>query len=325
MVPSTFITAFLTQLMLAAAPRQRWEAMRQMHNSTSSSNWFTWSMLAVLSVLIVILAVVTLCRRISESRAARRAFFEDARRRGLSESEADILMAVAAKSGLKARESIFSMKEYFEHGAEELLDASRSDGQPTDETVHLERQLAGLRDKLGFQKISKTTAGAAVKKEDGVSVHKKAFIALFPFEKKLNPASGGGNKRPQQSGSLSPPGLGAEGNRLFPEFVSATVTGLVGRVVFIETTLAANVGDRVLVLAGSSDTEESIELIQDIGLVQQSAQPAEINAAPQARRLAVALVGANEAQAALLVNVLAGAKQAEVKAAQEPVVLKEGL
>ena len=81
---------------------------------------------------------------------------------------------------------------------------------------------------------------------------KAAFIAMFPFAKKLELAGSGNHQRPQQDGSPSPPGFGtgAEWNRQLPEFLPATVTGLVGRVVFLETTLTANVGDRVLVVIG---------------------------------------------------------------------------
>jgi hypothetical protein len=144
-------------------------------------------------------------------------------------------------------------------------------------------------------------------------VGKAAFIAMFPFARKVGLANGGNQEQRQQGGSPSPPGsgTGAEWSRQLPEFLPATITGLVGRVVFLETTLAANVGDRVLVvigLASVSGNGQALELIEDVGPVRQTTQPAESMKEPNARCLAVELAGLSESQAAQLAMAIAGVK-----------------
>ena len=54
-----------------------------------------------------------------------------------------------------------------------------------------------------------------------------------------------------------------------------------------------------------------MELIEDIGPVQQTTQPAESVEAPNARRLAVELAGLSEAQVAQLAGAIAGVKTTE--------------
>jgi hypothetical protein len=158
------------------------------------------------------------------------------------------------------------------------------------------------------------------------SAAKTAFIAMFPTVKKAGLANGGGQKQWQQGLTPSPPGNGAERSRQLPEFLPATVTGLVGRVVFLETTLKANVGDRVLVvigLGGSGETAQAQELIQDVGMVQQSAQPGETMKTPDSRRLSVALVGISEEQTAKLADLMRAAKTTQTAVTAQPVGTKE--
>jgi len=139
------------------------------------------------------------------------------------------------------------------------------------------------------------------------SAAKTTFIAMFPTVKKAGVINGG---------ALSPPGNGAERTRQLPEFMPAIVTGLVGRVVFLETTLKANVGDRVLVVIGLGGSEGQ-ELIQDVGMVQQSAQPGEMMKTPDSRRLSVALVGISEEQTAQLADLMRAAKTTQLVGAKE--------
>lgn len=215
--------------------------------------------------------------------------------------------------------------------------------------MQLEKQLAGLGKKLGFRKVPSSAASGSVKPVDesvgakpaDFSVGKAAFIAIFPFAKRLELAGSGNHQRPQQDGSPSPPGFGAGAgwNRQLPEFLPATVTGLVGRVVFLETTLTASVGDRVLVVIGLASVNgdgQALELIEDVGPVQQTTQPAELVESPNARRLAVELAGLSETQVAQLAEAIAGVKTTEtakgdaggsretVDVAPQPISVEEG-
>jgi hypothetical protein len=107
----------------------------------------------------------------------------------------------------------------------------------------------------------------------------EAEIALFPFSKKFD-TTGGDEEQ-------------------FLDFWQATITGLAGKVISLETTLTASVGDRVLVVISPAENSEGQiqELIEDIGVVRQVQKPDSTNE-PDAKRLAVELTGLSEAQVA---------------------------
>jgi len=322
MTASALIAIRLAEVVVGLTARERFRATQHLDNSSvMTSRWFTIAMVVVLVVSIIAFVVVSLCRKVRELKAAEKAFSDGAARKSLTESEADMLMAISMKIGLGKNEDIFSIGEAFERGAAALLEESRSGGKSVAGISQLEKQLAGLRGKLGFRKVSSSTTNGSVKPVDESAgakpadfpVGKAAFIAMFPFARKVGLANGGNQEQRQQGGSPSPPGsgTGAEWSRQLPEFLPATVTGLVGRVVFLETTLAANVGDRVLVvigLASVSGDGQALELIEDVGPVRQTIQPAESMKEPNARCLAVELAGLSESQAAQLAEAIAGVK-----------------
>ncbi len=350
MTASALIAVRLAEAVVGLTAHERWRATQRLDNSSAvSSRWFIAAMVVVLVVSIIAFVIVSLYRKVRELKAAEKAFSDNAARKRLTESEIEILMAIAIKAGLKKSEDIFAMSETFEQGAGKLLKESFSGGKPTTETSRLEKQLADLRGKLGFRKVSSSAAGSSVKpvykstgaKPADFSVGKAAFIAMFPFAKRLELAGNGNHQQPQQSGSPSPPGFGggAEWSRQLPEFLPATVTGLVGRVVFLETTLTASVGDRVLVVIGLASVGgggQTLELIEDAGPVQQTTQPAESVEMPNARRLAVELAGLSEEQTAKLAGMIriakatdtakpgAGGSQETKDTAAQPIGVKEG-
>jgi len=169
-----------------------------------------------------------------------------------------------------------------------------------------------------------TSAPVASAEEPDAPVTDTAFIAIFPFTKEFN----GGRKQSQQDTSPPQSGTGAEWSRQLPEFLPATVTGIAGQVIFLETTLAANVGDRVLIAIGPASAGEGAgrqEFIEDIGLVQQSTQPAELMKEPNARRLGIELNGLNEAQTAQLAGVIGGATKTTGDAKADAGGLKEAV
>jgi len=290
------IAVRLAEGIVGLTARQRWQATQHLESSGSfmTSKWFTIAMVVVLVVSIVTLLIVSMLKKIRGLKTADRVFSENAAGKGLSESEADILMAIAVSAGLKNSEDIFNMNDAFERGAVKLLSAS---GAGTNETSRLEKQLAGLREKLRFPKVKSVSTSTAVVSSEKQTVVRPvnmprsngAFIAIFPFVKKV----------------------GDEWNQQLPEFLPATAAGVVGQVVYLETTLAANVGDRVLVVIGRAGADEGAkgrESIEDIGFVKQSIQPAEMIKEPNARRLAIELAGLNEAQIAQLAGVIGNVK-----------------
>lgn len=315
MTTPVLIAVKLAQAVAALSAHERWQATKHLSDDNVMTNkWFSVAMVVVLAASVIALFVVNLYKKTSELKAAEKELFDNATRRRLTSPETDTLMAIAIKAGLKRIGDVFILADAFDIGAGILLKESFLEGKPTNETGRLEKQLAGLRVKLGFRKVSPAAlsggglAGSAEKpagaRPADSAEGRPAFIAMFPFAKKIDLINGVGRERPQQGDS--PPGL----RQSLPEFIPATVTGLVGRVLFIETTLSAGVGDRVMVAIGEgiSENDETSELIEDIGIVEQSVQPAELLKEPGARRLGVALAGLSDTQAVQLAEAVRGAK-----------------
>ncbi len=342
MTMSALIVVQLAEVVVGLTANERFKAVQNLDSGGGlmTSRWFTITMIILLAGSVIALVAVSLYRKAGELKTAEKSFSQGSAKKGLSESETDFLMAIAVKAGLKKGEDIFSMSEAFEQGAAKLLEESRPEGKSTVETSQLEKQLTGLRDKLGFRKAASVAASSPVKpveksasatitsgkpgdkpsvsKPADVSAHISAFIAMFPVSKQVSPAGSEKQEQPQQGGVSSPPGSMAwdELIRQLPEFVPAIVNGVVGQVVSVETALPANVGDRVLVvieLESISEKARERELIEDIGVVQRSVQPAESIDAPNARRLGIEIAGLSEAQAAQIAGVVSRAKATKTK------------
>jgi len=333
MTTLALIAVKLAQGVVALSARERWQATQHLSsdNGIMTNKWFTIAMVVVLAVSVIALFVVNVYKKARELKAAEKELFDNAARKRLTSPETDILMAIAIKAGLKRVGDIFILSDAFDIGAGILLKESFLDGKPTNETNRLEKQLAGLQVKLGFRKVSSAASSGgglvgSAEKPAGArpadsAAGNTAFIAMFPFAKKIDLINGGGRERPQQGDS--PPGL----RQSLPEFAPATVTGLVGRVLFIETTLSANVGDRVMVVIGPegiSENDETSELIEDIGIVEQSVQPAKSLKEPNVRRLGVALAGLSDTQAVQLAEAISGAKAQGTAEQTMPAGSKEG-
>ncbi len=132
-----------------------------------------------------------------------------------------------------------------------------------------------------IRQAAPVTRGAAPvnQSEPAAKTAIEAEIALFPFSKKFDTTSGDGEQ--------------------FLDFWQAAITGLAEKVIFLETTLTADVGDRVLVVICPMEygQEQIQELIEDIGVVRQI-QPADSMNEPNEQRLSVELTDLSEEQVA---------------------------
>ena len=232
-------------------------------------------------------------------------------RRGLTPAETDTLIEIAIKAGLKRMADIFVLSDVFERGLDILFKESFVDGNPTNRTVELERHMANLKAKMSFRKVAKGGGyypGVPVKESnepvpENSAIIKTAFIAMFPFSRKMDLINSGSAENHKQG--YSPP----DWQKQLPEFMPAAITGLVGRVLFIETAMSANVGDRVLIAVGSCDAGDGSgipELIQDIGTVEQSIHLAESLEGRDVFRIGIKLAGLSESQAAQLAGAVRG-------------------
>jgi hypothetical protein len=316
----THIAVCLSREAIVASAYQRWQGLQHIKSDTSfmRNGWFTFTMLALLVGSTISLVAVRMLRKISERKTAEREFADGVARRGLTPAETDTLIEIAIKAGLKRTADIFVFSDTFEKGLDILFKESFVDGNPTKRTVELERHMANLKAKMIFRKVAKGggyyPGVPAVKLNEPVpansAVIKTAFIAMFPFFRKMDLINSGSTENRKQG--YSPP----DWQEQLPEFMPAAITGLVGRVLFIETALSANVGDRVLIAVGSCDAGDGsgiLELIQDIGTVEQSIHLAESLKGRDVFRMGIKLAGLSESQAAQLAGAVKGISPRKTK------------
>ena len=307
----THIAVCLLREVIGATAYQRWKGIQHIESDTDfmRNKWFTLAMVALLVGSTISLVAVRMLRKLHERKTADREFADGVARRGLTPAETDTLIEIAIKAGLKRMADIFVLSDAFENGLDILFKESFVDGNPTNRTVQLERHLANLKDKMSFRKVAKGggySPGVPAEKSDepkprNSAIIKTAFMAMFPFSRKTELINGGSSGTPQRADS--PP----DWREQLPEFVPATITGLVGRVLFIETAISANVGDRVLIAIGSFSASENsriMELIEEIGTVDRNVYLPESLDASNVHRLGVNLAGLSESQAAQLAGVI---------------------
>lgn len=288
----THIAVFLSREVMGTTAYQRWKGIQHIESDTSfmRSGWFTLAMLALLVGSAILLVAVRILRKINELKTAGREFANGVAQRGLTPAETDTLIEIAIRAGLKRTADIFVFSDAFENGLDILFKESFVDGNPTNRTVQLEKHLANLKNKMSFRKVVKNS-----------EVIKTAFIAMFPFSRKMvliNSGSSGASERVD-----SPPGWREQ----LPEFMPATITGLVGRVLFIETAMSADVGDRVLIAVGSFRPGEyscTMELIEEIGTVDRSVYLPESLDASNVYRLDINLTGISKSQMSQLAGAI---------------------
>ena len=135
---------------LALTPVQRWSAARRLNTGPASDTWFVIGACVLLIVLVALLVWVSYKRRVQSREQTRELFAGHLRQRGLGVRERQILLAIAMRSGLRGMHDIFSDAKAFDHGADRLL-AECSRARTPQENAHLELEVNGLRQRLGFR------------------------------------------------------------------------------------------------------------------------------------------------------------------------------
>ncbi len=134
---------------LALTPVQRWSAARRLDTGVTAETWFVIGACVLLIVLVVLLVWVSYKRRVQSREETRELFAGHLRQRGLGVRERQILLAIAMRSGLRGMHDIFSDAQAFDRGADRLL-AECSQARTPQENAHLESEVNGLRQRLGF-------------------------------------------------------------------------------------------------------------------------------------------------------------------------------
>ncbi len=153
---------YVVQLVLS--PSDRWSGARRFQSGTEGSHWFVVTAIAVMVIFAVLLVFVSFYRKYQEKRFSGSHFINSAIERGLTEREQLVLGEVAVKSGLKQRNSIFTMSKAFEQGARKLMGDSFVNGLESDQSKTLRTELYILREKLGFREEQIDVGGTSQSK-----------------------------------------------------------------------------------------------------------------------------------------------------------------
>ena len=302
------IAVFMSSGAVGSTAYQRWKGIQHIQSDTSFINngYFQLAAMMILVTSVISLVAINLFRKSKDRKSAEKEFVDGVARRKLTAAETDTLIEIAIRAGLKRKADIFALSESFDKGLDILFKESFSDGNPTDRTVQLERHLAGLKAKMNFRRVAKGggyyqggSSWNKMEQRDAVPeqpvVARNVYIALFPFSMKMDFINNGNQSVPGQADF--PP----DGREQLPKFVPATITGLVGRVLFIETGLHARLGDRVLLVITSFSKDEdcsTIELVEEIGIVDRSVYLSSSAVESRVCRLGVNLSGLDESQKA---------------------------
>jgi hypothetical protein len=298
MTTLALIAVHLAENVLAISAHDRWQGLKNIKSDTSfiSNGWVKLALVLVLAGSVITFVVVSLIKKRNERKVAEMEFADGVARKQLTQAEADTLIEIANRAGLKRAADIFVLSDAFEAGLDILFKESFADGNPTNRTVELERHLANLKAKINYRKAGKggwDYSGGTYEKPAGA----KSAVSIAIIKDQGD----------------SPPGFKVSSS----EFLPAIVTGLVGRVLFIETTLSANVGDRVFVVIGSGisgDGSGTPESVENIGTIEQSIGPADTERSdepasemlkePNAHRLGINFADLSELQAAQLAKAI---------------------
>ena len=161
MMTASIMGSGINFVILALTPVQRWQAARGFTTGFMGQRWFIATCVAALIVLSVLFVLVTLYKAKKERETANRLFFEYADERGLNPRERHILMYIATRAKLKQKESIFTMADAFDRGATKIIRAALT-LKGKDKRRWLNAELSILREKLGFQKRSSSSADLLV-------------------------------------------------------------------------------------------------------------------------------------------------------------------
>jgi len=144
-------------LMLSTAmtPHERFRAMQRIDANGLGLGFLTGRWLELAGWLIIALLIVVLIirykRRTRDSRLrSDSSFYKSANRLQLSREEQDIVAAIATLSGIKQRESIFTLRPAFDVGLRRLMRDVFAAGQDSADRKKFHEAVLSIKTKLGF-------------------------------------------------------------------------------------------------------------------------------------------------------------------------------
>lgn len=168
----------LDAVILALTPQQKWKAARDFNTNIFTQRMFIMIGVISLIILTMLFIIVSIRQKKHERKFNKEMFSENAKKRGLSDRERQILLLIVAKAGLKRSEAIFTMSSAFDTGAARIIEESFT-LQGAEQSRQLQAELSSLREKLGFRKQSPPSVGSPIRP-------KKLTSRQIPIGKKLH-------------------------------------------------------------------------------------------------------------------------------------------
>ncbi len=150
----SLIPQLFTGLAVALTAKQRLHAMSNLQQGDTifTNKWFIVLGLSLVVVLSVILLCVRKLRLERDSEKQEREFKENCHRFNFTTDERRIFEAVVERSGLRNRNSIFTMPDVFDSGAGKLMQEVFSAGLDINQRKRLNVTVNSIKNKLGFKK-----------------------------------------------------------------------------------------------------------------------------------------------------------------------------
>lgn len=149
------IQSVLVGLVGQLTPYQRLEAMRQLDaggQGLLTNKWFVLLGWSLIFILVMLLIVVRRMRIEKEKQQIQRHYDELSDRMGLTAEEREILDAIAARTGVARKDTVFNEPDAFENGLARLMQDVFSEGHNLVYRKKLQAAIFSIREKLGYIK-----------------------------------------------------------------------------------------------------------------------------------------------------------------------------
>lgn len=153
MIFNTAVTTRFDSAVLGLTPLQRLDAVRQYHSSPASTQLFMTVIGILVCTLLVLVLIWNRQRKKADRQSSHFQFGKEAQAKKLTDREYRLLLDIATNLCLKRSDSIFRLPTAFNRGAAELISIV-ADSKGAGQSMHLEAELALLRDKLGFKPMA---------------------------------------------------------------------------------------------------------------------------------------------------------------------------
>ena len=177
MMTALINTEFLSTVVSAMTPQQRWDVITNPDNYTTEL-WFIVFCLTAIITLLTLFLMISSKRTRQEQEAAKSLFEQYARKRGLSPHEQSLLRKIVIRAKLKRKESIYTLPSAFDRGATQMVGGTLI-REGDEASKQLQVELTFIREKLGFPKQSSKSTTQTVPSEEASSrlipVGKKVF------------------------------------------------------------------------------------------------------------------------------------------------------